>query len=173
MIPAMPDPFIGRDAMVDEVTRLLDTAQIVSLVGLGGIGKTTVAYATARRLAQAGRPVHICELATETVAQAAIERVCRDAGVDSDDPAGHWQAWRKAPCSSWTTSNRSRGSAHVLAGSLVGSRASVLVTSRLPLRVRAERVVRVGALPVEPEEGELSPAATFFLEFAARVQAGT
>ena len=171
-IPPMPDPFIGRDALVDEVTRLLDAAQVVSLVGLGGIGKTTVARAVAHRLAKGGRPVHISELATETVAQAAIERVCRDAGVDPDDPAAALAGLGEGTLLVLDNVEQIDGFGAVLARCLAGSRVSALATSRMPLHLREERVVRVGPLPVGGADGELSPAAALFLEFAARVRPG-
>ena len=171
-IPAMPDPFIGRDALVDEVTGQLDAARVVSLVGLGGIGKTTVARAVAHRVAEAGRPVHISELETETVSQAAIERVCRDAGVDADDPVGALAGLGEGTLLVLDNVEQIDGFGAVLARCLAGSRASVLTTSRTPLRLREERVIRVGALPVGGADGELSPAAALFLEFAARARPG-
>ena len=122
-IPAMPDPFIGRDALVDEVTGQLDAARVVSLVGLGGMGKTTVPRAVAHRVAEAGRPVHISKLETETVSQAAIERVCRDAGVDADDPVGALAALGEGTLLVLDNVEQIDGFGAVLARCLAGSRA--------------------------------------------------
>ncbi|TDD88486.1 AfsR/SARP family transcriptional regulator [Actinomadura darangshiensis] len=49
-LPADVTPLIGRDEAVRELTRLLDEARLVTLHGTGGVGKTRLAVAVARRL---------------------------------------------------------------------------------------------------------------------------
>ncbi len=42
-LPGRLSPIVGRDAVVDELARKLPTRRLMTLVGAGGIGKTTVA----------------------------------------------------------------------------------------------------------------------------------
>lgn len=81
-LPALPDHLVGRDAAVDEVCALLESgARLVTLVGIGGIGKTTLALAVAHRLAN----FKFCSLETEEAALPALTRICRSLEVDADD----------------------------------------------------------------------------------------
>ncbi|MFF4500778.1 ATP-binding protein [Streptomyces sp. NPDC001401] len=60
-VPHEPNPLLGRDADVAQVTRLLHTARVTSVVGPGGLGKTRLASAVARDAEQ--RVVHLVPLA--------------------------------------------------------------------------------------------------------------
>ncbi|WP_198161920.1 BTAD domain-containing putative transcriptional regulator [Nocardia puris] len=46
-LPEPPNPLIGRDAMVEEVTAQVLSDRLVTLIGSGGVGKTRVALAIA------------------------------------------------------------------------------------------------------------------------------
>jgi predicted ATPase/class 3 adenylate cyclase len=50
-LPSRLSSFIGRDAELDELTDLLGERRLVTLTGPGGIGKTSLAVETARRVA--------------------------------------------------------------------------------------------------------------------------
>jgi predicted ATPase/DNA-binding winged helix-turn-helix (wHTH) protein len=79
-LPSRPNGMIGRDEVVAEVRRLLLSQRFVSLIGPGGIGKTTVAVSVAYAL-QEEFPEAVCfvdlasvakgELITSAVAAAA------------------------------------------------------------------------------------------------------
>jgi predicted ATPase len=50
-LPSRMTSFIGRDPALDELAGLLDERRLVTLTGPGGIGKTSLAVETARRVA--------------------------------------------------------------------------------------------------------------------------
>ncbi|MEU9609794.1 BTAD domain-containing putative transcriptional regulator [Streptomyces sp. NPDC048057] len=50
-LPAETTSFVGRESEIDEAGRLLARGRLVTLTGVGGVGKTRLALRTARRLA--------------------------------------------------------------------------------------------------------------------------
>ncbi|MDT0185037.1 BTAD domain-containing putative transcriptional regulator [Microbacterium sp. ARD31] len=85
-LPALPEPFVGRQEEVAEALHLLGHGRrTLTLVGIGGMGKTTLATVVAHELAAAGTPVAFCRLETEVTAAAALARVAREVGVDPND----------------------------------------------------------------------------------------
>ncbi len=54
-LPLRRGPLVGREADVDEAIDLLDTARLLTVVGPGGAGKTTLALEVARRVADRPR----------------------------------------------------------------------------------------------------------------------
>src|SRR5690606_13716623 len=50
-VPALRGELVGRDGGIAEVTQALEAGPVVTLVGPGGVGKTSVALAVARRVA--------------------------------------------------------------------------------------------------------------------------
>ncbi|MFJ4585513.1 AfsR/SARP family transcriptional regulator [Streptomyces echinatus] len=71
-LPADLTPLIGRDAVLAQVARLMDDSRLVTLTGPGGVGKTRLAIAAARRLTGAGRSaadnLHRSRMSTQALA---------------------------------------------------------------------------------------------------------
>ena len=171
VLPPLPDPFVGRDELVAAVVDRLGTERVVTLVGLGGIGKTTVASAAARGIAATGRAAHFCELETETEPRAALERVCRDLGLDpGGDPV---EALGGVPAGTLVVLDnveQVEGLGPAVAEVVERSGLCILTTSRRALHLRTEHVVSVPPLSLESRDGEPSPAASLFLARVARVR---
>ncbi|MER7072270.1 BTAD domain-containing putative transcriptional regulator [Terrabacter sp. NPDC000476] len=173
-LPALPDPFVGRDTEVEHVSALLAAARVVTLTGFGGLGKTTVATAVARRLRPSRPAVHFCDLSAELSWATAVDRVCRVLALEpTDDPvatlAGVATGTLVVLDNAEQVADVGRGVGELLRGTGL----TLLVTSRRPLRVAGEHVVRLEPLPTAAgPDGGPSPAARLFLAHAERVRAG-
>jgi predicted ATPase len=180
---AAPPPLggmIGRDAVVDDLERVVAIERFVTLVGPGGMGKTTVALALAHRMAPefAGQ-VAFVDLAiqrSDTGVASAVATALHLTGVGSD------------PMSAVVAELRSRrlllildSSEHVIEGAATlaasvcesAPQVHILATSREPLNVPGEHVHRLAALEAPPPSAQLSyeevcayPAAQLFVERA-------
>jgi predicted ATPase len=172
---------IGRDAVVDDLARTIATERLVTLAGPGGIGKTTVALALARRLAiDFAGGVAFVDLAIQQ----------SDAGVaGAVATALHLTGVGGNPMSEVAAALRRRrlllildGCERVIRGAAtlaeavgkVAPHVHVLATSREPLNIPGERVHRLAALETPPPDAELSyeevcayPAAELFVERVA------
>lgn len=176
-LPALPDPLVGRDALVAEVLASISAGQqIITLAGLGGIGKTTVSLAVAHGLRARGEAARWCELETTIDAAIALELICRSLDVDpGPDPVTALAALDPARCSVLVLDNAEQvdGLATELARLLTHQGAPrLLISSRRPLAVRQEQVLLVPPLEVTDANGEPGPAVDLFLHRSRRVRAG-
>ena len=81
-LPEPPSGMIGRTTEIDRIVQLLDgDARLVTLVGLGGIGKTTTALVVGHRLLAAGQAVAFADLAAAVETTGAMERMCEAASI--------------------------------------------------------------------------------------------
>ncbi|KYH43009.1 BTAD domain-containing putative transcriptional regulator [Branchiibius sp. NY16-3462-2] len=81
-LPELVEPFVGRDDAVERVARTVaDGARLVTLVGMGGIGKSTLAIAVSRRLAQQGQRVAYCALPAGLDHRSALLSACQTAQI--------------------------------------------------------------------------------------------
>ncbi len=180
-LPALRTELLGRTDLLDRLETLTEDHNLVTLLGPGGIGKTSLALATAWRLADI-RSVVFVDLARVTDPTAVTERVIEAVGVpDHEDGLG--------PLTRLARHLRHSGelvvldnAEHVLdevagiAEEVLGSetKATLLVTSRRPLGVRDEELVPVPPLDLPDSDDDLetarrSAAVTLFLD---RVRSG-
>lgn len=177
-VPAEAEPLIGRHRESRQVEALLDTSRLVTLTGIGGVGKTRLATHIAH-----GRTTQ-CDGGAWFIDLTAMVTTPRE------DPGEHVAALAVAvlglPEQGAGTSNlerlckalRSRTALLVLdncehviseAGAFVAEvlrrvpEVKVLATSREPLGLPAEHRFDVGTLDTEPtEDGQAGEAVTFF-----------
>jgi predicted ATPase/DNA-binding winged helix-turn-helix (wHTH) protein len=154
---------IGREKEIDDVVRWLEQRRMVTLVGPGGVGKTTVAIAAARGLMDAF-PDGICF----------IDLSAHDSEAQVADVVASSLGVRGNPIDATRAIVESVGSRkkliildsceHVIhsARALVSeifqsdTASRILVTSRERIASREETVIQIGTLPVPQGNGALS-----------------
>jgi predicted ATPase len=182
---------VGREQDVAAVTRALQEHRIVTLVGPGGVGKTTVATEVARALLErfpAGAWIvelaslrDAAEVGPVAATTLGLLRIGRGGELDDRD-ALELVRERLRDASVLIVLD---GAEHLLPGlgavarelAAAGGGVSVLVTSRRPLGLPGEAVVPVRPLAVPgadgaPERVEACPAARLFLERARAARPG-
>lgn len=183
-IPAARTPIIGREAEIASVGRLIDHgARLVTLVGAGGVGKTRLAHAVAesQQAAFEGRVgwVALSELTNPDLLLDVILRAVDVAGQGRDPADALGGALGEAPALLVIDNmEHLAGASAELAKVLDRIPAlTLLVTSRVPLRLTAEREVRVDPFPPVRGEAPLEtleahPAIRLFVERSQAVDAG-
>ena len=168
-LPAGLQPLVGREAALAQVAALLDTARLVTVCGPAGVGKTSLALAVAhgRRALHAGGTwlVELAPLPAETTDSAALRgalaQVCRipPTSVPSDGALVQALADQELML---VLDNAE----HVLE-SLAPLMARLhrelpklrwLVTSREPLQIPGEQVMRLTPLSLPPPGDDEDPA---------------
>jgi len=172
---------VGRDEAVRAVSEQLATGRFVSIVGPGGIGKTTVAISVAHALLNGFRgAVSFVDLSALTNPQLVPTAVASALGfmIQTHDPLGSLVAFLgdKKILLILDSCEHVIDSAAVLAERLVSEapQGHILATSREALRVEGERVHFLYSLDCPPEHDDLTaaevlgyPAAQLFMERVA------
>lgn len=150
-LPAGPDLLLGRDGALAALERLVRTRRLVSVVGAGGLGKSAVALAVARRAAP-----HFCDgviyldLAPLADGPALAAALATALGRDADAswPALCAELGRRHALLMLDNCEHLTDDAALLAESLLESapRLHLVVTSRETLCVHAEWVHRLAPL---------------------------
>ncbi len=176
-LPIQVTSFVGREELVADLAGQLGEARLVTLCGVGGIGKTRLAVHTAATLlGELGDGVWLCELAPVTDPHevaghlATLVRCPRRPGREAlDDLAEHLAAASMLVV--LDNCEHVVEAAAKLVDRLITGTAGVrvLATSREPLGVMGERVVRVPSLATAGATGDGSagwdsPAVRLFIE---------
>ncbi|MDA2812066.1 LuxR C-terminal-related transcriptional regulator [Nocardiopsis sp. RSe5-2] len=175
-LPLESDSFIGRERDLSDLLRLLEADRVVTLCGVGGIGKTRLALRVAAHATGSfADGVWLAEMAGLATAHEVAARVAAAVGVTEEAGRPLEDTLRDAL--------RSRrvlllldGCGHVagpvarLGASLVEScpEVSLLITSEEPVRIPGEAIWRVPPLALPCPDGESdvrgSEAVRLFLE---------
>jgi tetratricopeptide (TPR) repeat protein len=164
--PAPLTALLGREALLEEVLDAVGHGGWVTLVGLGGAGKTRLALAAATALRDRGRRVVFLPLAGAHSAEELLVRLAEQLHIDASGEATRRAAVaRELRHSSAVVLadnlEQLLGTAHSDLVWLAGAASAVLATSRAPVHVQGERLVSVSGLALPPPSP--SPAAQLFL----------
>jgi len=159
-IPSPLTRILGREDIVETITNKLSQSRIVTIVGPGGIGKTTVAVAVAARLVGANRDgggfVDLSPLTDPLLVPSALATMLGVA-VRSENPIPSLIAFLagKQMLLVLDSCEHVVAAAAVMASKLLEGTADVriLATSREPLRMAGESVHRLQPLKT-PDESE-------------------
>lgn len=174
-LPQLPAGIIGRERELARIAELAHAGtRLITLVGLGGIGKTTAAVTAAHRMAAGGRKATFADLAATTDAATALERLCAVASVAArSDPAGSLAAADPdlvlVADSVEQITDFGAAVARLLADT---TRLQILATSRTPLHIRSEVLVQLDPLDTTPGADGPSAAVELFEQRAALVRTG-
>jgi predicted ATPase/DNA-binding winged helix-turn-helix (wHTH) protein len=179
-LPTLPIRLIGRSDVVSNLVQQLPQQRLLTIVGPGGIGKTSVALAVAEDLIanyiNGVWLVDVAPIGDAGLVPSALAAVL-DLEIHSDNPLpGLVNALRDQQMLVVLDNCEHvlDGAARLAAGVLRGTRAvDILATSREPLRVQGERVHPLGPLVSPPpsarpnaEEARTFSAIQLFVERA-------
>ena len=160
----LPEPIselVGRDDVLDEILSLASAHRLVTLTGAGGIGKTRLALAAARRLLpQFADGVWLAEFSpiadAGLVPVAVAAAIGLDLGGDISAPRVSQALAGRALLLVLDTCEHVIGAAAALAEAALraGRALHLLATSREPLRAEGEWVYPVPPLAVPAEDAE-------------------
>jgi predicted ATPase/DNA-binding winged helix-turn-helix (wHTH) protein len=180
-LPSRLNRMVGRDADIARLSELLTATRFVSIVGTGGVGKTTVAVAVGHHLMEAfSGAVTFVDLGMLSdpglVATAAASIL--GLSVQSDDPTPSLIAWlrNKHILLILDTCEHLIEAVAALASQIfmASPNVHILATTREALQVEDEHVYRLSTLTCPPDETHVTaanvrafPAAQLFIERAA------
>jgi predicted ATPase/DNA-binding SARP family transcriptional activator len=179
VVPAHRSVLIGRDSELAGILRLVQSERLVTLVGPGGVGKTSLALETARGDCT-GREVAIVRLASVMDPSVLADVLAGALGLRGDIGDPLLAAIARLGARPWLVvidnCEHLAASVHELVAILMDSceHLTVLATSRERLGVPFEQVCRVAPLPLPAvdQHDDLAgvPSVALFLERARRVR---
>jgi len=164
-LPALLTPVVGRDEVIATVVSRCGQHRLLTIVGPGGIGKTTVAIASAAEMSASFADgiwfVGLAALADAALVPATVGAAL---GLPSTgvDPLAALAAWSRdkqmlivLDCCEHVADTAAALAETVLRAA---PRVRILATSREPLRAAGERLLRLPSLDVPSETASLSAA---------------
>ncbi len=149
LMPAL-DAFVGRDKDHEVALERLQSPGLATLVGPAGIGKTRLAHQLGRDYAASGNQAWFCDLSNAKTMAELTAIVARVLGVASDQHIGQALAGRAEVLLILDNFEHLIEHATLLDDwRAQAPEARFLATSREPLRLRGERVVRLDVLPAD------------------------
>lgn len=180
--PPFPVPsgtFVGREAEVTGVERLLATERLVTLVGAGGVGKTRLSFEVAHRVAPRFEP-SLLDLASVTDADVLPDVLANALGTATGSGAPIERCVARlregSPLLVVDNCEHVLDAVRALLSTLLARcpGLTVLATSRERLALAAEQTVRLAPLPMPAADGGDQvggvPSVALFLERARRVR---
>ncbi|WBV41562.1 winged helix-turn-helix domain-containing protein [Pseudoroseomonas cervicalis] len=160
-LPPRLQPVLGRDAEIALLAGHLATRRFVSIIGAGGIGKTTVALSVARRLAAEGdQPPLLLDLGSLTDGALAAGQLLAALGgsLQGGGLAAALGTARRLII--LDSCEHVIGAAASLAEQILraGPEIRLLATSREPLRAEGEWTYRLPSMECPPEGAALTAA---------------
>ena len=176
-LPVQLTAFVGRERELHEIADVLETARLVTVTGIGGVGKTRVALeVAARKLGTYRDGAWFCELAPVTDPDAVVEVIATALGVTArpgqsidDSLLDHLRAKRLLVVLDNCEHLLDSVAAVVDRVVRACTEVAVLATSREGLGVSGERIVAVGSLglPDPDASGDVARAADAVQLFVA------
>ncbi|MFG2004425.1 ATP-binding protein [Spirillospora sp. NPDC048911] len=176
-LPGEPTSFVGREGEVAEVVRLLAQERLVTLTGVGGVGKTRLAVRAAGRARSVGADgVWLVELSPLRDPDLLAHTVSATIGIEDQTTRPQIEVLvdflaAKEVLVVLDTCEHQVEACAKLAGLLLDAAPGLrlLATSRVPLGAACERVLTVGPLPTGAAEPARNPAVRLFMDRAAAV----
>ncbi|MDN7488619.1 transcriptional regulator [Burkholderia sp. AU31652] len=152
-------PLVGRDAEIAQIVEMLERTPVVTLVGAGGIGKTSLAVRVAHAVRSRSRErVLFVELARAGTRADMLIAVAAELGLDTQRVPAIEDIGAAFAASRYLLVFDNAEHIVDLVASLVETLTScagslrVLVTSREPLHISAEAVLRLSPLAVPDDD---------------------
>ncbi|MBB2997102.1 AfsR/SARP family transcriptional regulator [Paeniglutamicibacter cryotolerans] len=166
-LSAFPVPsvtLVGRDELLLRLEPMLQNPGVITLTGLGGVGKTAIAATAATGLQVNGRPVTYLDLSTAHGMSSALAQL--ESIVEAPKAVRLSEEILSAvPVCVLDNADGIDGALETRLKVLTQFRhLLLLVTRRRPLGWKDERVIRIDPLPYGPMPTGPSPAATLFME---------
>jgi len=154
-MPVVSTSFVGREEELTAITSLLVDSPLVTLTGLGGVGKTRMALEVGRSMSDTFQEgCWFCDLSSATSTAEVLERVAASLGLQvgtTEELRLSVANWFKFTPALVVLDNCEQVVAEVakltVSAVMSGCSTRLLVTSRIALGVAEEHVVRLDPLP--------------------------